>query len=147
MSPLPFLTWFRWKHIGDISIISLRSSLFPTVLVHFLNSWYLLVHCSSSNIFFKIAKSLFKGGGETVKFVPGPRIWLLVHIKPLDYMWDHIKIVLESINLQFSPSPHGKLQWGQFNEALAIEYSFCQNIWILSRDTVQESRYYSVPIK
>ncbi len=32
-------------------------------------------HCTSYNIFFKIAKRPSQGHGETVKFVCGPRIW------------------------------------------------------------------------
>ncbi len=34
-----------------------------------------LVHSYSCNMVFKIAKILFKGRGEKVKFVLGPQIW------------------------------------------------------------------------
>ncbi len=44
------------------------------LLVHLLNSRFLLAHSSRSNMVFKLAKRLFKGRGEKVKFVHGPRV-------------------------------------------------------------------------
>jgi hypothetical protein len=45
------------------------------LLVQWLNSLVLIVHSSSSNMVFKIAKRLFNGHEQKVKFVHGPRIW------------------------------------------------------------------------
>jgi len=67
------------KQVGELIFIGEISTSFlcgPRCfrLLHCLNFWFLFVHCSSSNIFFNIVKSLFEGRGETVKFVRGPRI-------------------------------------------------------------------------
>ncbi len=83
MSSLPFPTRFRnniyWRHLYWIS---LRSSLFPIGSVFKL----LIPFCSLfllQYIFFKIAKILFESHGETVKFLRGPQICVLVHRSPL----------------------------------------------------------------
>ncbi len=74
MSSLPFPTRLRWKHIGEITFIGDVSTKFFLsgphcfLLVHFVNSWFLLVHSSSSNAFFKIAKRPFEDCGEIIKF-------------------------------------------------------------------------------
>ncbi len=74
MSSLPFPTRIRWKHIGEITFIGDVSTKFFLsgphcfLLVHFVNSWFLLVHSSSSNAFFKIAKRPFEDCGEIIKF-------------------------------------------------------------------------------
>jgi hypothetical protein len=41
-------------------------------LVYWLNSSLLFVRTSSVNMFLQIAKRLFEGRGETVKFIHGP---------------------------------------------------------------------------
>ncbi len=87
---LPFLARFRWKRIGGLTYIGDISSLLS---IGSLSTRFLLVHCSSSNIFFKIATKLFKGRRE--------EYGLLVHRNLLVCTWDHFKIVLESINCNF----------------------------------------------
>ncbi len=79
MSSLPFPMWFRWKHVGDITCNGETYSKFLCgpcrfLLVHWLNSWFLLVHSSCSNMLFKIAKRQFKGRREKVKFVCVSRV-------------------------------------------------------------------------
>jgi hypothetical protein len=49
------------------------------LLVHCMNSCFLLVHSSSSNMFFKIAKRLFKGRREKIKLSASLEYVLLVH--------------------------------------------------------------------
>ncbi len=61
------------------------------LLVHWLNSWFLLVHSSSSNMFFKIAKRLFKGHGENVKFVCYPRMFGLF----IEIYWSAVVAILQ----------------------------------------------------
>jgi hypothetical protein len=66
MSSLPFPTRFRWKHMEEITYIGETSTKFlhcphRLLLVPWINSWFILVLISSSNMFSKIAKRLFKG--------------------------------------------------------------------------------------
>ncbi len=55
MSPLQLFSWrCRWKHIGEITFIGEISTDSPCgpccfPLVHWMNSWFLMVHCFSSN--------------------------------------------------------------------------------------------------
>jgi hypothetical protein len=50
--------WWRFQHLHctEVEFMNLQFRCFQ--LVHWLNSWILLVHSSSSNMFFKIAKWL-----------------------------------------------------------------------------------------
>ncbi len=73
-----YLTWFlmsslrfSWKHIRELTFIRVKSneflrSLRHFLLVHWLNSWFLLVRCSSPNVYFQIAKRPFEDHGQTV---------------------------------------------------------------------------------
>ena len=45
-----------------------------TLLVHWFNYWFLLVHFSSSNIVFLLGRSLFEDRREAYHFLCGPRI-------------------------------------------------------------------------
>jgi hypothetical protein len=77
MSSLTFPTRFRWKNIGELTFIRDISNEFlcsppHVLLVHWLNSWFLVVRFSCSNLFFQIAKRPFDDRGERVKYVCGP---------------------------------------------------------------------------
>jgi hypothetical protein len=81
-----------WRYISNIFLRSL--SLLIVILTELL---ILLGHSSSSNMFLKIAKRLFKGSGEKVKFVCGPRTCLLLHKNLLECSWCNFEILLESV--------------------------------------------------
>ncbi len=91
VSSLSYHYWERYTSLRHSScpfssqtqlVISIRSLfLLQYILLHcFLlvlcvNSWFLLVNCSSSSVFFNIWRS-FADRGEILKFVCGPRICL-----------------------------------------------------------------------
>ncbi len=82
MSSLTFSTLLRGEHIGELTFVEDISieflcgpRCFP--VVHCLNSLFLLVHYSISNVFLKVAKGPFEDRGETVKLICGPRILLI----------------------------------------------------------------------
>jgi hypothetical protein len=64
------------------------------LLVHWLNSLFLLVYYSNSNMFFETAERLFNGRREKVKLAASLEYILLVHRYLLDYSRGNFKIFI-----------------------------------------------------
>ncbi len=167
MSSLPFPTHIMLKHIGELTFIGDISIEFLCgplcfLFVYCVNSWFIMVYCSSSNVFFKIAKKTIRDPRRSSKTClrPSNTACLFIEI----YWSVGEAIVLERIKLRFkktSPiisfSPkcfhlNRVENWNKDSSTethfkrpktsrgpylnLEIYLYFCQNIWVLSRDPV-----------
>ncbi len=83
------------ENILERYLLNFFAVLVASYFVPWLNSWYLFVHSSSSNMFFKIAKRLLEGCGEKVILSAALEYVLLVHRNLLECSWGDLKILLE----------------------------------------------------
>ncbi len=88
----------RRKQMGGDTSTKFLCGLHPFLLVHWLNLRFLIVHSSSSNMFFfLIARRLFKDLGEKVNLSATLKYVLLVHRNLLHCSWCHFEILLKSV--------------------------------------------------
>ncbi len=106
MLSLPFLTQFRWKHTGEITFIGeISTGLLCGPMFHFLNSWFLLVHCFSSNMFSKLLKMTTWGLQRNKEYFAQPsNMYCLFtetywsEVDNIEYYWSLLTVIYSRFN-------------------------------------------------